>query len=137
MGLGGRSLLTEEAKNNQIYLYEDLKQVTVQNKEDFFLITKIAPNEPADEAGLKSGDVLLTIDNKRILGKEDLVKYLSLNHSKIIQLEIWREKKIVTTKLKLGSKKIDENKAWGYELQIKNIEKKLKELEIELNKLKD
>ena len=67
------------------------------------LVASVGDDSPADKAGLKAGDIILKFDGKKIDTMRALPKLVSNTKvGKTVELEIWRNKKIITKKLTLG-----------------------------------
>jgi serine protease Do len=67
------------------------------------LVASVGEKSPADKAGLKAGDIILKFDGKKIETMRTLPKLVSNTEvGKIVKLEIWRDKKLITKKLTLG-----------------------------------
>jgi regulator of sigma E protease len=60
------------------------------------VISEVFLNKPADKAGLKSNDVILTINSNRIFSNEDVVNVIRANPSKEVKLQIKRADEIKT-----------------------------------------
>ncbi len=66
------------------------------------IISDIIKGSPADESGLKVGDILKSVDNKPITVRYDLIEACSLkNYGNDIELEIIRKNSIKKYKVKL------------------------------------
>ena len=67
------------------------------------LVASIGEKSPAEKAGLKAGDIILKFDGKKIDTMRALPKLVSNTEvGKTVELEIWRNKKLITKKLTLG-----------------------------------
>jgi len=67
------------------------------------LIASVGEKSPAEKAGLKAGDIILKFDGKKIDTMRTLPKLVSRTEvGKLVELEIWRNKKLLTKKLTLG-----------------------------------
>ena len=67
------------------------------------LIASVGEKSPAEKAGLKAGDIILKFDGKKIDTMRALPKLVSRTEvGKSVDLEIWRNKKLITKKLTLG-----------------------------------
>lgn len=75
------------------------------------LITKVAENTPAERAGLKNGDVITAIDEKRIGNREDLTRVLAERPDKEAELTVFRKGEVLKLKTTLGHKKKKKMKA--------------------------
>ena len=71
--------------------------------EDGVLISMVNPNEPAEKGGLKSGDVILEFNGKKIKDVKSLQRTVaeSAVESKAV-VKVWRDKKIRSFTVKLG-----------------------------------
>lgn len=76
------------------------------------LITEIAKDSPAAQAGLKGGDVILTIDGKKVTGVDRLRRLVRrCDAGEEIELGLRRRDQALTVKVKLG--KVPEEEADG------------------------
>jgi serine protease Do len=67
------------------------------------LVASVGEKSPAEKAGLKAGDIILKFDGKKIDTMRALPKLVSNTEvGKTVELEIWRNKKLITKKLTLG-----------------------------------
>ena len=67
------------------------------------LVASVGEKSPAAKAGLKAGDIILKFDGKKIDTMRALPKLVSNTEvGKTVELEIWRNKKLITKKLTLG-----------------------------------
>jgi serine protease Do len=67
------------------------------------LVASVGEDSPAEKAGLIAGDIILKFDGKNIDTMRALPKLVSNTEvGKTVELEIWRNKKLITKKLKLG-----------------------------------
>ena len=67
------------------------------------LIASVGVKSPAEKAGLKPGDIILKFDGKKIDTMRALPKLVSRTEvGKSVELEIWRNKKLITKRLTLG-----------------------------------
>ena len=58
------------------------------------LVNKVLPGGPADQGGLKDGDVILSIDGKLIKNTISLIKLIGgMQADKALKLQVWRDKK--------------------------------------------
>jgi serine protease Do len=97
------------------------------------LVASVGEKSPAEKAGLKAGDIILRFDGKKIDTMRTLPKLVSNTKvGKTVELEIWRNKKLITKKLTLGRlESSDEFKA-----EEKKIKPGIKEKDIEIETLK-
>jgi len=67
------------------------------------LVASVGEDSPAEKAGLIAGDIILKFDGKKIDTMRALPKLVSNTEvGKEVELEIWRNKKLIIKKLKLG-----------------------------------
>ncbi len=70
------------------------------------LVMNVMPDTPADEAGIEEGDVILSIDQKKIEAPADLVNHIqSLNLNDEVILDVLRDGKYLEIKARLTSLK--------------------------------
>jgi len=98
------------------------------------LVASVGEDSPAEKAGLKAGDIILKFDGKKIDTMRALPKLVSNTEvGKTVELEIWRNKKLITKKLTLGRlESSDEFKAENKKIKPKA---KTKDTEIETLKI--
>jgi len=99
------------------------------------LIASVGEKSPAEKAGLKPGDIILKFDGKKIDTMRALPKLVSRTEvGKLVELEIWRNKKRITKKLTLG--RLESSKDFKAEMQSKEKTKdKIKDTDIETLKI--
>jgi len=67
------------------------------------LVADISPDGPAEEAGIKRGDVILKVDGVEIPDINTLQQTIrSHRPGDVVDIEIWRDGKIITVKATLG-----------------------------------
>lgn len=69
------------------------------------LILKVVPNSPAKKAGIKAGDIVVKMDDKNIIGMEDLQN--TIRHYKVgdtIKMSIMRKNQKIEVNVKLEAK---------------------------------
>lgn len=83
-------------------LTPDLARAFETNLEKGLIISQVVPNSPADKAGLKQGDVILSINRKRIGREADLRNAIGLQRiGTTIEVEIFRNGKVRTANAKI------------------------------------
>ena len=98
------------------------------------LIASVGEKSPADKAGLKAGDIILKFDGKKIDTMRTLPKLVSRTEvGKNVELEIWRNKKIITKKLKLG--RLESSEDFKAETKTSKPKPKVKDTEIKSLKI--
>ena len=106
-GLG----LPVNADDHRVYMGFELQTVTKEiaknlylNKVEGAFVASVTKNSPAEKAGIKSNDVILYIDNKKVIDIENL---LSLKDQKDpgskLNLKIWRNEKLISKSITLSS----------------------------------
>ena len=69
---------------------------------DGALVQSVEDNTPAEEAGVQHGDVILSVDGRKIKTTRDLIGYVSAKGpSATVTLDVWRDGKMVKKEVKL------------------------------------
>jgi serine protease Do len=68
------------------------------------VVGSVEPGSPADHAGLKRGDVIVSADGKPISNGDELVAIVSDSLGKKIQLEFLREKQSMSAQIEVGDR---------------------------------
>ena len=96
------------------------------------LVASVGEKSPAEKAGLQPGDIILKFDGQKIDTMRTLPKLVSRTEvGKTVELEIWRDKKLITKKLTLGRLESSED----FKAENKPINPKKEESEIEVLKI--
>ena len=67
------------------------------------LVVSVAENSPSDKAGIKSEDIILEFDGKKINEMKELPKIVAETEvGKTVDVKVWRNKREVIKKIKLG-----------------------------------
>jgi serine protease Do len=67
------------------------------------LISEVAPDSPADKAGLKSGDIVLEIDGRKVENSSDVARAVGLaTPGRKAKVTLWRDKAQRTVEVVLG-----------------------------------
>jgi S1-C subfamily serine protease len=69
------------------------------------IITSINDNSPAQKAKLEYGDIIIAVENIKVLSLNDILEIIEVNDIRPgdkIQLKIWRNGRYINRKLKLG-----------------------------------
>ncbi len=67
------------------------------------LVVSVAENSPSEKAGIKSGDIILEFDGKKINEMKELPKIVAETEvGKTVNVKVWRNKREVFKKIKLG-----------------------------------
>jgi hypothetical protein len=94
-----------------------------ENYNSWIGVNGVQEGGPASLAGIQSGDIILEIDGTE---PKNIRAYLKKNYSKIVDVKIWRDKKEITTKMEIGSKKVSDDNLYFIEERIKRIKSDLK-----------
>ena len=97
------------------------------------LVASVGKDSPAAKAGLKAGDIILKFDGRKVDTMKALPKLVSNTEvGKKVELEIWRNKKLITKKLILGRLESSDE----YKAENKKTKKETKKKETEIETLK-
>ena len=67
------------------------------------LVASVAEKSPSDKAGIKAGDIILEFNGTKINEMKELPKIVAQTEvGKIVDVKVWRNKKEITKKIKLG-----------------------------------
>ena len=67
------------------------------------LVASVAENSPSDKAGIKDGDIILEFNNTKINEMKELPIIVAQTEvGKTVDVKVWRNKKEITKKIKLG-----------------------------------
>ncbi len=82
---------------------KEIAEVEKLNEARGALVASVASGGPSDRAGIKAGDIILEFDGTRINEMKELPKIVAQTEvGKTVDVKIWRNKKEVTKKIKLG-----------------------------------
>lgn len=82
---------------------KEIAEVEKLEKPEGALVASVSENSPADKAGIKAGDIILEFDGKPIGTMRILPKLVAQTQvGKRVILKIWRNQKLVSTKVLLG-----------------------------------
>ncbi len=122
------------------YLGVDVKTLHEQLKAYFkvkqgVLIESVIKDSPADKAGLKAGDVIVSIGQRDVADYEDLVRILNFyNPDEKIKLNFVRRGSKKSVEIQLAKKKA--SNAFFFNTDASGMRQDIKELQIKLPKLK-
>ena len=95
------------------------------------LVASVGEKSPADKAGVKAGDIILKFDGKKIDTMRALPKVVANTEvGKNVEVQIWRNKRLISKKLKLG--RLESSEEFK---EKKSKQKKTEEFEIEKLKI--
>ncbi|WP_395708519.1 DegQ family serine endoprotease [Reyranella sp.] len=84
----------------------ELSQSMAYNGEKGALVAQVQPDSPALAAGLKSGDVIVSVDGKNVDTIKDLTRMISATKpGASVKLGVWRDGKDMTVTAKVGDQK--------------------------------
>jgi serine protease Do len=111
---------------------EEIADVEKLDKPRGALVASVAENSPSAKGGIKAGDIILEFNGTKINEMKELPKIVAQTDvGKTVNVEVWRNKKQITKKIKLG--RLETSKDFTEE----KIEEKPKTLEIyEIKSLK-
>ena len=87
----------------------DRAKIASLNEERGVEVVRVEENSPADAAGIKSGDILLTYNGENILGAQQFVRFVSETpRGRKVKIQLWRERKARIVVATTGAPKIPE-----------------------------
>jgi serine protease Do len=79
---------------------------------DGALVQSVEDNTPAEDAGIQHGDVILSVDGRKIKTTRDLIGYVSAKGpSATVTLDVWRDGKTVQRQVKLRERPAGQDEA--------------------------
>ena len=82
---------------------KEIAEVEKLDKPRGALVASVADNSPSEKAGIKSGDIILEFNGIIINEMKELPKIVAQTEvGKTVEVKIWRNKKEITRKIKLG-----------------------------------
>jgi len=85
---------------------EELAQSMSLGSEKGALVAQVQPDSPALAAGIKSGDVIKSVDDKNVDSIRDLTRMISgIKPGTSVKLGVWRDGKDMTVTAKVGDQK--------------------------------
>ncbi len=110
---------------------KEIAEAVELKKPEGALVASVGEKSPADKAGVKAGDIILKFDEKKIDTMRTLPKVVANTEvGKNVEIEIWRNKKLISKKLKLG--RLESSEEFK---EKKSKQKKTEEFEIEKLKI--
>ena len=99
------------------------------------LVASVADNSPSDKAGIKAGDIILEFNGTLITEMKELPKIVAQTEvGKTVNVKVWRNKKEITKKIKLG--RLETSEDFKVKKEIKEPEKtEIKVLKIKVRPL--
>jgi serine protease Do len=109
----------------------EIAEAVELKKPEGALVASVGEKSPADKAGVKAGDIILKFDGKKIDTMRTLPKVVANTEvGKNVEIQIWRNKKMISKKLKLG--RLESSEEFK---EKKSKQKKTEEFEIEKLKI--
>ena len=110
---------------------KEIAEAVELKKPEGALVASVGEKSPADKAGVKAGDIILKFDGKTIDTMRTLPKVVANTEvGKNVEIQIWRNKKLISKKLKLG--RLESSEEFK---EKKSKQKKTEEFEIEKLKI--
>jgi serine protease Do len=82
---------------------DEIAEVENLDKPRGALVASVAEKSPSDKAGIESGDIILEFNGTEIKEMSELPKIVAQTEvGKTVEVKIWRNKKEITKKIKLG-----------------------------------
>ena len=110
---------------------KEIAEAVELKKPEGALVASVGEKSPADKAGIKAGDIILEFDGKKIDKMRTLPRVVANTKvGKNVEVQIWRNKKLISRSLKLG--RLESSEEFK---EKKSKQKKTEELEIEKLKI--
>ena len=127
LGIGGIDLPDDETaavsgfgdelpleRNLDYRIERDGAEMTVQGPYPYPpLVTQLAPSSAAYDIGMKSGDVILTVDGDEIFAFQQLKDVVESSDGRVLPLTVWREGVDQPIDFALAPRRVDEPQAEG------------------------
>ena len=82
---------------------KEIAEVEKLDKARGALVASVAENSPSEKAGIKAGDIILEFNGIPIKEMKELPKIVAATEvGKVVQVKVWRNKKEIVKKIKLG-----------------------------------
>merc|ERR1712086_928504 len=82
---------------------EEIAEVEKLDEPRGALVASVAERSPSDKAGIKAGDIILEFNNTKIKEMKELPIIVAQTEvGKIVEVKIWRNKREIIKKIKLG-----------------------------------
>ncbi len=112
LGLVASPLIAKPAKRSNAWLGVYTQSVDRDISDAFELeidygaiVNEVLGDSPADEAGIKDGDVIISFDGRKVWDQDDLLDFIEdKNAGESVALELFRDGKSVTVNVELGKR---------------------------------
>ena len=95
------------------------------------LVASVAENSPSDKANIKAGDIIIEFNGTQIKEMKELPKIVAQTEvGKTVEVKVWRNKKEITKKIKLGRLETSDDFKVKKKEPIKNETLEIKSLKI-------
>jgi serine protease Do len=102
------------------------------------LVASVAENSPSDKANIKAGDIIIEFNGTPIKEMKELPKIVAQTEvGKTVEVKVWRNKKEIIKKIKLGRLETSEDFKVKKKEPIKNEIQEIKSLKIKVRILTD
>lgn len=82
---------------------KDIAEVNKLEKAEGALVSNVGENSPADKGGIKTGDIILEFDGKKVNSNRALQKIVAdTKIGKRVTVKVWRNEKLISKKVTLG-----------------------------------
>jgi serine protease Do len=84
---------------------KEMKGLMKYNRDSGVIVSEVMKNSPSEKGELLKGDVIMTIDNKKMLDPDDVINYISGKKiNSVLEFKIWRNKEIINLKIQIEEK---------------------------------
>jgi S1-C subfamily serine protease len=118
-----RGLLGVNIENINV---EQAKSIGLENERGVY-VSGLSPDGAAEKAGIKAGDVILSIDNIKVKSYPELQELIArYRPNEVVKIEVWRDLRKITFHITLMEQQTVSILDWGCDLRILNSEEKAK-----------
>ncbi|MDI6839727.1 MAG: PDZ domain-containing protein [bacterium] len=100
------------------------------------LVTDVVEESPADSVGIKAGDIIMEIDNKKIGNFDDLKQIISEKPCKPVKIKLFRKRKVDVLNVILGEREPREYEWKFFWPPTKEYMEEIRELRREIEELR-
>lgn len=103
--------------------------IAYNKKDGSQIVDSVVKDSPADNAGIKKRDIIISIDSKRIKENKDITNIVkALSPGKVVKIEVKRDKKSKVLKVKIGELKEKRYDKYRYYYKYGGFEKRFTDL---------